>query len=161
MSKDDIASHSPGSNRDSMLSGSAPSAMTWRAPPPDEQQATWRRQAQYLTTINLSAAPQWSYALKTLARPTGRATQVIYTEYDLPQRTRQPHDVIVDSQGTAWYASFGEQILGKLDPKTGKATEYQIPRLKANLPTGILALRFGPAAQAATRDAVARDSIEV
>jgi streptogramin lyase len=42
----------------------------------------------------------------------------------------------------AWYASFGEQILGKIDTKTGKATEYQIPRLKPNLPTGILALRF-------------------
>ncbi len=41
-----------------------------------------------------------------------------------------------------WYASFGEQILGKLDPKTGQAIEYQIPRLKPNLPTGILALRF-------------------
>jgi streptogramin lyase len=67
---------------------------------------------------------------------------VIYTEYDLPAKTRQPHDVIVDSHGDAWYASFGEQILGKLDPKTGKVTEYTLPRLKANLPTGSLALRF-------------------
>ena len=31
--------------------------------------------------------------------------------------------MIVDSQGMVWYASFGEQILGKLDPKTGKITE--------------------------------------
>jgi streptogramin lyase len=42
----------------------------------------------------------------------------------------------------AWYASFGEQILGKLDTRTGKVTEYPIPRLKAKLPTGMLALRF-------------------
>ena len=48
----------------------------------------------------------------------------------------------MDSEGNAWYASFGEQILGKIDTRTGKATEYQIPRLKANLPTGELALRF-------------------
>jgi virginiamycin B lyase len=60
----------------------------------------------------------------------------------LPERTRQPHDVIVDSEVMAWYASFGEQILSKIDTRTGRATEYQVPRLKANLPAGILALRF-------------------
>lgn len=108
----------------------------------EQRLATWRRQADYLAKINLSAGPQWSYPLKTLARPTGKATKVIYTEYDLPQRTRQPHDVIVDSQGLAWYASFGEQILGKLDPKTGSVTEYAVPLLKPAAPTGILGVRF-------------------
>src|SRR5690349_21776141 len=109
--------------------------------PLEQRRDGWRRQAQYLTTLNLSSG-EWSYAFKTHPRPKGRATKVIYTEYDLPQRTRQPHDVIVDSQGMAWYASFGEQILGKVDPRTGKATEYTIPTLKPTLPTGILALRF-------------------
>ena len=93
-------------------------------PSPEQIRAGWRRQAEYLTTLNLSAGSKWSYPLKTAPRPTGRATQVIYTEYDLPQRTRQPHDVIVDSKGIAWYASFGEQILGALDSKTGKVVEY-------------------------------------
>ena len=102
----------------------------------------WRRQATYLSSLNLSKAPHWNYSFKILPRPKGRATHVIYTEYDLPQRTRQPHDVIVDSDGIAWYASFGEQILGKLDPRTGKITEYKIPTLKPDMPTGILALRF-------------------
>jgi virginiamycin B lyase len=109
---------------------------------PEERQAAWRRQAEYLAKINLSTGPQWSYAFKTLPRPKGKATQVIYTEYDLPQRTRQPHDVIVDSGGMAWYASFGEQILGKLDPKTGSVMEYPVPLLKPAAPTGILGLRF-------------------
>jgi len=109
--------------------------------PLEQRQEGWRRQAQYLTTVNLSAG-EWSYAFKKHARPKGRATRVIYTEYDLPQRTRQPHDVIVDSQGLAWYASFGEQILGKLDPKTGKVTEYEVPLLKPKMPTGSLAVRF-------------------
>jgi streptogramin lyase len=108
----------------------------------EQRQAAWRRQAEYLSTINLSAGPQWRYPFKTLARPKGKATKVIYTEYDLPQRTRQPHDVIVDSQGMAWFASFGEQILGKLDPKTGHVTEYQVPLLKPAAPTGILGVRF-------------------
>jgi virginiamycin B lyase len=102
----------------------------------------WRRQARYLSTLNLSAGPAWKYDFKTNPRPKGAATRVIYTEYDLPRKTRQPHDVIVDSEGMAWYASFGEQILGKLDPKTGKVTEYPVPRLKAGAPTGSLALRF-------------------
>jgi virginiamycin B lyase len=110
--------------------------------PIEQREAGWRRQAQYLSTLNLSESSQWHYALKTFPRPTGRATRVIYTEYDLPQKTRQPHDVIVDSHGFAWYASFGEQILGKVDPKTGKVTEYNVPLLKPNLPTGSLAARF-------------------
>jgi len=110
--------------------------------PLEQRQAGWQRQAQYLSTVNLSKENHWSYALKTHPRPTGRATRVIYTEYDLPQRTRQPHDVIVDSRGFAWYASFGEQILGKVDSRTGAVTEYEVPLLKPKMPTGILAARF-------------------
>jgi streptogramin lyase len=110
--------------------------------PLEQRQEGWKRQARYLSTLNLSSSAEWNYHMKTLARPKGRATRVIYTEYDLPQRTRQPHDVIVDSQGMAWYASFGEQILGKIDPKTGKATEYEVPLLKPKMPTGSLAVRF-------------------
>jgi len=109
---------------------------------PEQQRAAWRRQAEYLATVNLSTSTEWNYPFKTLPRPAGGATQVIYTEYDLPQRTRQPHDVIVDSTGTAWYASFGEQILGRLDPRTGAITEYPIPLLKPTEPTGILGVRF-------------------
>ena len=101
-----------------------------------------RRQAEYLSTLNLSAGSTWRYELKTLPRPSGTATDVIYTEYELPRRTRQPHDVVVDADGMAWYASFGEQILGKLDPRTAKVIEYQIPLLKPNAPTGILGMRF-------------------
>jgi virginiamycin B lyase len=108
----------------------------------DRQLAGWRTQGEYLSTVNLSSSPQWGYAFKTLARPTGAATRVIYTEYALPKKTRQPHDVIVDSEGMAWYASFGEQILGKLDPRTGAVTEYPIPVLKPGFPMGILGMRF-------------------
>ena len=108
----------------------------------ERQQQARRRQAEYLSSVNLSAGPRWSYEFKTLSRPKGDATRVIYTEYDLPRRTRQPHDVIVDSTGMVWYASFGEQILGKLDPRTSKVTDYEIPLLKPGAPTGILGMRF-------------------
>jgi streptogramin lyase len=66
---------------------------------------------------------------------------VIYTEYDLPRQTIQPHDVVVDEQGIAWYSSFGEQNLGRLDPKTGKVREYPIEMAKPGFPTGLLGLR--------------------
>src|SRR5215470_107927 len=88
-----------------------------------------------------STSPQWSYALKTHARPAGRATRVVYTEYDLPRETISPHDVIVDADGIAWYSSFGEQNLGRLDPRTGRVTEYPIPEHKPGFPTGLLGLR--------------------
>ncbi len=110
--------------------------------PREQQLKIWRRQAEYLATLNHSTGPELRYTLKTAPRPTGAATRVIYTTYDLPQATRQPHDVIVDSQGLVWYASFGEQILGRMDARTGKVTEYQIPLLKPDAPTGILAMRF-------------------
>src|ERR1700731_84482 len=100
-----------------------------------------QKMAEFLSSINLSKAETWPYALKTSPPPTGRATHVIITEYDLPKPTRQPHDVMVDSDGMAWYISFGEQIIGKLDPKTGKTTEFPVPVLKPGSPTGELALR--------------------
>ncbi len=43
----------------------------------------YRRFAEYLATINLSAASNWEYSLKTMPRPKGQATRVIITEYDL------------------------------------------------------------------------------
>ncbi len=105
-------------------------------------QADRQKQAAYLATLNLSSVAQWQYPLKIAPRPKGKATQVIITEYDLPKRTRQPHDVIVDSEGTVWYASFGEAILGKLDPKTGKVTEYPMPVLKPGRIVGNLDVEF-------------------
>jgi virginiamycin B lyase len=107
----------------------------------DQRVAVHRKLAEYLATINLSKGPQWDYALKTLPRPTGRATRVVITEYDLGRETIEPHDVIVDKDGIAWYSSFGEPFLGRLDPKTGKITEFPLPELKRDFPTGSLGLR--------------------
>src|SRR5258706_3069592 len=107
----------------------------------DQRVQVYRNAAEYLTTINLGPEKMWTYPLRTLPRPTGRATRVIYTEYDLPSETISPHDVIVDAEGIAWYSSFGEQNLGRLDPRTGKVTEYPIKENKPGFPTGLLGLR--------------------
>jgi virginiamycin B lyase len=96
----------------------------------------------FLASINLSEGDTWSYPLKTLPRPRGRATRVVITEYDLPRPAIEPYDVVVGADGTVWYSSFGEQVFGKLDPKTGKVTEYPVPVLKKDSPIGTQDLEF-------------------
>src|SRR5215467_3310360 len=97
--------------------------------------------AEFLASINLSETESWAYELRTLPRPIGAATQVIITEYDLPRNSIEPHDVIVGKDGMAYYTNFGEQNLGRLDPKTGKVTEINLPELKKGWPQGSLGLR--------------------
>ena len=41
----------------------------------------------------------------------------------------------------AYYSNFGEQNIGRLDPKTGKVTEFALPELKKGWPQGSLGLR--------------------
>ncbi len=96
---------------------------------------------QYISTINLSSGER-PYSLKTDPRPTGKATRVIITEYDLPRPNAMPHDAQMDPRGMVWYGDFGSQYVGWLDPKTGKATEYPIPVTKPGAPTGNLDIRF-------------------
>ena len=95
-----------------------------------------RQLAEYLATVNLGKRPDWSFPLRTLPRPTGRATRVVITEYDLPRKTIAPHDVRTDAQGMIWYANFVENFLGRLDPATGAHTEYAYPVNKPGFPAG-------------------------
>jgi virginiamycin B lyase len=100
--------------------------------------------AKYLASINLSTQKSWSFPLRTFPRLTGRSTHVIITEYDLPRKTMEPHDVLVDKDGFAWFSNFGEQSLGRMDVKTGQVVEFPIPLLKKDYPTGSLDLETGP-----------------
>jgi virginiamycin B lyase len=102
----------------------------------------YRKIADYLATINLSATDHWQYELKTLPRPKGRDTRAIVTEYDMVRPTTEPHDVLVDKEGNVWYTDFGEMFIGKFDPKTLKLTEYPIKKFKENAPTGLLSIEF-------------------
>jgi streptogramin lyase len=110
----------------------------------DQRVQIYRAAAEFLASVNLSSRPQWNFEFKTQPRPTGAATRVIYTEYDLPRETISPHDVIIDNSGIVWYSSFGEQNLGRLDPKTGKVTEFPVAEHKPDFPTGLLGLRSDP-----------------
>ena len=97
---------------------------------------------EWLASVNASYNSKQSFPLKTLPRPKGKATGTIITEYDLPRKLAMPHDVVVDSDGTAWYSDFGEQFIGRIDPKTGKVTDFPIPELKKGWPLGTLDLQL-------------------
>jgi streptogramin lyase len=89
--------------------------------------------------------------LKLLPRPTGESARIVVTEYDLsrpdmpgwimehngtdwsegtPSRWngRAAHDVAIDKGGSVWFADDAtpERTLAKLDPVTGKITEYML-----------------------------------
>jgi virginiamycin B lyase len=100
--------------------------------------------ARYLASINLSAQSMWNFQFKTLPRPKGRATKVIYTEYDLPRRDAEPHDVMVDSEGMIWYTEFAEADFGRLDPRTGETKEWKLPLFKEGFAPGSLGLALDP-----------------
>jgi len=97
---------------------------------------------EWLASVNASYNSKQSFPLKTLPRPKGKATRTIITEYDLPRKLAMPHDVVVDSEGTAWYSDFGEQFIGKVNQKTGEVTEFPILVLKKGWPLGTLDLQL-------------------
>ena len=100
--------------------------------------------AEYLEKVSLSNPERQEYDFKTLPRPKGKATKVVITEYALPRKEALPHDVVVDADGHAWYTDFGNQMVGELDPKTGKVVDYKLELLRAEQPKGSLDLELDP-----------------
>ena len=111
----------------------------------------------YLSRVR---GPNSSLIYKPLPRLTGASTQIVVTEYDVstghlpgylvvnngtdwslgtPSRNESSavHDVEVDREGYVWIADniSPERTLGKLDPKTGRVTDYT-HRGKAGTPVG-------------------------
>jgi streptogramin lyase len=103
-----------------------------------------RRQAEAVAAINLHQG-MWSYELKTLPRPKGKETEVVYTTWDLPA-TARPHDTRIAADGSIWFNHFNDNMIGRLDPKTGAVKEWRWPyRAKEGsfAPTGARTL-MGP-----------------
>src|SRR6202035_4540915 len=92
--------------------------------------------AEKLASINLSTSKdgKWNYQFKTFPRLTGESTKMITTEYDIPDRSFEPHDVVMGPDGMIWTTSFGTPYLGRLNPKTGEFKEWKQPILKPNEP---------------------------
>ena len=89
--------------------------------------------AEWLASINLSQQDTWAGRCKTLPRLTGKSTHVIITEYDMPNKLIEPHDVVLDHEGNVWYSDFGQMFLGEMDPKTGAGHAISDPRHQARL----------------------------
>src|SRR5271170_5373962 len=93
-----------------------------------------------------------NYELKPLPRPTGEATQVLITEYDLPRpedppesyahdgsnwmegtpsrwQGRAAHDAAVGPDGSIYLSDETtlDASIFKLEPQTGKVTSYKFP----------------------------------
>ena len=91
--------------------------------------ADYEELGQFVSSINLSSRPDgtWPFELQTLPRHKGRSTKVVLTEYEVPRRESQPHDVAVDSDGMVWYNDHGNQYIGRLNPRTGEIKEWLVP----------------------------------
>ncbi len=122
----------------------APQSATWGRAEWGEPSALHRQQADAVAKINLSRG-MWQYDLKTLPRPKGAETRVIYTTWELPATSR-PHDTRIGKDGWIYFNHFNDNAIGRLNPKTGETKEWRWPyRAKAGTfaPTGARTL-MGP-----------------
>ena len=87
--------------------------------------ALQKRQADAVASINLHNG-MWPYELKTMPRPKGKETEVVYTTWDLPA-TARPHDTRIAADGMIWFNHFNDNAIGRLDPKTGEVKEWHWP----------------------------------
>ena len=115
----------------------------YRGPQPEDKEL-----AEYLASINLGPQSEWSFLegeLKTLPRPKGKATRVIYTQYDLPRPDATPHDAEADADGIIWYSDFTTPWVGRLDPRTGEIKEWELPVPRPGIAPGSLSVAIDPA----------------
>ena len=59
------------------------------------------------------------------------------TEYLLPQSNARPRRIAIDGDDMIWYTDFARGALGRLDPKTGRVTEWESPSGPKSQPYGI------------------------
>ena len=124
-----------------------PQTRNWGRAEWGEPTSTHVNQARAVAAINLSRG-MWSYELKTLPRPRGKETQVVYTTWDLPV-TARPHDTRLGKDGLVYYNHFNDNAIGRLNPRTGETKEWRWPYRAAEgsfAPTGARTL-MGPDAK--------------
>jgi streptogramin lyase len=98
---------------------------TWGRTEGGEPSALQKRQAEAIASINLHNG-LWPYELKTMPRPKGKETEVVYTTWDLPA-TARPHDTRIAADGMIWFNHFNDNAIGRLNPKTGEVKEWHWP----------------------------------
>jgi mono/diheme cytochrome c family protein len=66
-------------------------------------------------------------AFKVFPNPSGPATELIVTEYELPRLYLATHDVAQDTEDQLWYSPHRGAHIGRVDPATGLTREYYLP----------------------------------
>jgi virginiamycin B lyase len=61
-------------------------------------------------------------------------------EFVLPDPGSRPRRIAITSDDIIWYGDYSKGRLGRLDPKTGKVTEYPSPSGPRSQPYGITAI---------------------
>lgn len=84
--------------------------------------------------LSLLIAPLLVGASLTGAAPTSSG----FTFYDLPTPESGPCDICEGHDGMVYIQNFLVDTLVRLDPNTGKMTEYQIPYKNPPSPTSVL-----------------------
>jgi virginiamycin B lyase len=59
-------------------------------------------------------------------------------EYDLPDAAARPRRIAISPDDMIWYTDFTRGFLGRLDPATGKVTEWLSPSGPKSAPYGIV-----------------------
>src|SRR4030095_2019881 len=97
----------------------------------------WKELIGYMIDLSGNAAQQNEVLdyLATNFPPNNRRTpklvpgnfQVTFKEWVMPQLGQRTRDPIQAVDGSIWYAGQFGNLIGRLDPKTGQAKEYQLP----------------------------------
>ncbi len=69
------------------------------------------------------------------------SAKVTIKEWVVPTPGSRPHDPLATSDGSIWYTGQFANVLGRLDPKTGKIKEYRLPPKSG--PHGLVADKDG------------------
>lgn len=65
--------------------------------------------------------------------------KISFKDWTVPTPGSRPHDPLAAPDGTLWYSGQMANVLGRLDPRTGKFKEYKLPPM-----SGPHGLKFGP-----------------
>ncbi len=68
--------------------------------------------------------------------------EVTIDEWSVPNDKTRPHDPAVDVNGAAWYTGQMKNVLGRLDPATGKIQEFTLPTANSG-PHGLVSDAHG------------------
>jgi virginiamycin B lyase len=72
----------------------------------------------------------------------GGKVDVTIREWSTPTEKTHPHDPAVDARGAPWYTGQMKNVLGRLDPETGKVQEFPLPTPNSG-PHGLVSDREG------------------